>query len=113
MQFLYDANEFYRFRAAEALGYLCKVRTARNFILLLFWLLSDELGAYCISVPLGIAEIGERIKKCLKVLKVSMFYCLTIGKLRENTWRMAYAEQLELLRMPTQIHCKNLSLIHI
>ncbi len=59
MQFLYDADEFYRFRGAEALGYLCKGKTARNFILRLFWHLSDESGAYCIGAPLGIAEIGR------------------------------------------------------
>ncbi len=59
MQFLYDAEEFYRFRGAEALGYLCKGETARNFILRLFWHLSDESGAYCVGAPLGIAEIGR------------------------------------------------------
>jgi hypothetical protein len=59
MQFLYDADEFYRFRGAEALGVLCKGETARNFILRLFWHLSDESGAYCIGAPLGIAEIGR------------------------------------------------------
>ena len=30
-----------------------------NFILRLFWHLSDESGAYCIGAPLGIAEIGR------------------------------------------------------
>ncbi len=59
MQFLYDSDEFYRFRGAEALGYLCRGKTARNFILRLFWHLSDESGAYCIGAPLGIAEIGR------------------------------------------------------
>ncbi len=59
MLFLYDSDEFYRFRGAEALGYLCKGKTARNFILRLFWHLSDESGAYCIGAPLGIAEIGR------------------------------------------------------
>ncbi len=59
MAYLYDGNEFYRFRAAEALGELCRGRTAREFILRLFWHLSDESGAYCIGAPLGIAEIGR------------------------------------------------------
>ena len=59
LQFLYDADEFYRFRGAEALGHLCKGNVARNFILRLFWHLSDESGAYCIGAPLGIAEIGR------------------------------------------------------
>ncbi len=59
MAFLYDADEFYRFRGAEALGYLCKGEKARNFILRLFWHLSDESGAYCVGAPLGIAEIGR------------------------------------------------------
>jgi len=58
MRFLYDPDEFYRFRGAEALGYLCKGEKARNYILRLFWHLSDESGAYCIGAPLGIAEIG-------------------------------------------------------
>jgi len=59
MQFLYDADEFYRFRGAEALGYLCRGQTAKNFILRLFWHLSDESGAYCVGAPIGIAEIGR------------------------------------------------------
>ncbi len=59
MAFLYDPDEFYRFRAAEALGYLCKGERAREFILRLFWHLSDESGAYCVGAPLGIAEIGR------------------------------------------------------
>lgn len=59
MRFLYDADEFYRFRGAEALGYLCRGEKARNYILRLFWHLSDESGAYCIGAPLGIAEIGR------------------------------------------------------
>ena len=44
---------------AEALGYLCRGNVAMNFILRLFWHLSDESGAYCIGAPLGIAEIGR------------------------------------------------------
>jgi|GEM_PF-515932 hypothetical protein len=59
LSFLYDVEEIYRFRAAEALGYLCKGDVARNFILRLFWHLNDESGAYCIGAPLGIAEIGR------------------------------------------------------
>jgi len=59
MQFLYDADEFYRFRGAEALGHLCRGNVARNFILRLFWHLSDESGAYCVGAPIGIAEIGR------------------------------------------------------
>ncbi len=63
MAFLYDGDEFYRFRGAEALGYLCRGEKARNFILRLFWHLSDESGAYCIGAPLGIAEIGRNNPK--------------------------------------------------
>ncbi len=59
MRFLYDADEFYRFRAAEAMGYLLRGEKAREFILRLFWHLSDESGAYCIGAPLAIAEIGR------------------------------------------------------
>ncbi len=59
MKYLYDGEEFYRFRGAEALGYLCRGEKARNYILRLFWHLSDESGAYCIGAPLGIAEIGR------------------------------------------------------
>ncbi len=58
MKYLYHPDEFYRFRGAEALGYLCRGEKARNYILRLFWHLSDESGAYCIGAPLGIAEIG-------------------------------------------------------
>jgi len=58
VRFLYDPDEFYRFRGAEALGYLCRGEKARNYILRLFWHLSDESGAYCVGAPLGIAEIG-------------------------------------------------------
>ncbi len=57
--FLYDVDEFYRFRGAEALGYLCRGVKAREYILRLFWHLSDESGAYCIGAPLAIAEIGR------------------------------------------------------
>ena len=63
MAFLYDGDEFYRFRGAEALGQLCRGEKARNFILRLFWHLSDESGAYCIGAPLGIAEIGRNNPK--------------------------------------------------
>ncbi len=63
MAFLYDTDEFYRFRGAEALGYLCRGEKARNFILRLFWHLSDESGAYCVGAPLGIAEIGRNNPK--------------------------------------------------
>lgn len=57
LKYLYHPNEFYRFRGAEALGCLCKDK-AKNYILRLFWHLSDESGAYCIGAPLGIAKIG-------------------------------------------------------
>jgi len=58
--FLYHPEELLRFRAAEALGYLCKGEKAREIILRLFWHLSDESGGYCVGAPLGIAEIGRR-----------------------------------------------------
>ncbi len=69
MAFLYDANELYRFRGAEALGYLCRGRKAREFMLRLFWHLSDESGAYCIGAPLGIAEIGRNDPKEFETFK--------------------------------------------
>lgn len=59
ISFLYHPDELIRFRAAEALGYLCRGERAKNYILRLFWHLSDESGAYCIGAPLGIAEIGK------------------------------------------------------
>ncbi len=59
MRYLYHPNEFYRFRGAEALGYLLRGEKARNYILRLFWHLTDESGAYCVGAPLGIAEIGR------------------------------------------------------
>lgn len=57
--FLYHPEEIVRFKAAEALGRICRGKTARNYILRLFWHLNDESGAYCIGAPLGIAEIGR------------------------------------------------------
>lgn len=60
LAYLYHPDELLRFRAAEALGELCRGEKARNYILRLFWHLSDESGAYCIGAPLGIAEIGRR-----------------------------------------------------
>jgi hypothetical protein len=57
--FLYHPSELLRFEAAETLGRKVKGEEARNFILRLFWHLSDESGAYCIGAPLGIAEIGR------------------------------------------------------
>lgn len=57
--FLYHPQEIVRFKAAEALGKVCKGKSARNFILRLFWHLNDESGGYCIGAPLGIAEIGR------------------------------------------------------
>ena len=57
--FLYHPDELLRFKAAEVLGRKVKGEEARNFILRLFWHLSDESGAYCIGAPLGIAEIGR------------------------------------------------------
>ncbi|WP_202318956.1 DVU0298 family protein [Archaeoglobus neptunius] len=59
VSFLYHPDELLRFRAAEALGVMCKGSKARNYILRLFWHLSDESGAYCVGAPLGIAEIGR------------------------------------------------------
>ncbi len=59
LAYLYHPDELFRFRAAEALGELCSGSKARNYILRLFWHLSDESGAYCIGAPLGIAEIGR------------------------------------------------------
>ena len=59
ISFLYHPDELLRFRAAEALGYLCKGEKAREIILRLFWHLSDESGGYCVGAPLGIAEIGR------------------------------------------------------
>ncbi|MDI3498475.1 MAG: hypothetical protein PWQ40_1844, partial [Archaeoglobus sp.] len=47
--FLYHPDELLRFKAAEVLGRKVKGEEARNFILRLFWHLSDESGAYCIG----------------------------------------------------------------
>ena len=59
VSFLYHPSEVLRFKAAEVLGRKVRGEEARNFILRLFWHLSDESGAYCIGAPLGIAEIGR------------------------------------------------------
>jgi len=67
--YLYHPDELLRFRAAEALGYLCRGEKAREIILRLFWHLSDESGGYCIGAPLGIAEIGRSNPKIFEGFK--------------------------------------------
>ena len=69
LPFLYYSEEIYRFRAAEALGYLCRNHVARNYILRLFWHLNDESGGYCIGAPLGIAEIGKTNPRVFETFK--------------------------------------------
>ncbi|WP_457548625.1 DVU0298 family protein [Archaeoglobus sp.] len=108
MRFLYDADEFYRFRGAETLGYLCKGQKAREYILRLFWHLSDESGAYCIGAPLGIAEIGRNNPKEFEGFKnryVSLlenweverkYVAYGIGRTAEIV-RDAYPNPIELL----------------
>ncbi|AEA46662.1 DVU0298 family protein [Archaeoglobus veneficus] len=63
--FLSDGDELYRFRAAEALGIVCKniaesdEEHVRKILRRLFWSLNDESGSYCVGAPLGIGEIGR------------------------------------------------------
>jgi len=67
--YLYHTDELLRFRAAEALGYLCRGEKAREIILRLFWHLSDESGGYCVGAPLGIAEIGRSNPEIFEAFK--------------------------------------------
>jgi len=108
MRYLYYPDEFYRFRGAEALGYLCRGQKAREYILRLFWHLSDESGAYCIGAPLGIAEIGRNNPKEFEGFKnryVSLlenweverkYVAYGIGRTAEIV-RDAYPNPIELL----------------
>lgn len=75
-RYLYSAEELLRFKAAEALAVLCPKSNARNYILRLFWLLSDESGAYCIGSPLGIAEIGRKNPDIFESFKIKFLYLL-------------------------------------
>lgn len=54
---------------------------ARNYILRLFWHLSDESGAYCIGAPLGIAEIGRNNPEEFEGFK-NKYVSLTTGRWR-------------------------------
>ena len=74
-RYLYSSEELLRFKAAEALGILAK-SNARNYILRLFWLLSDESGAYCIGAPLAIAEIGRNNPDIFQSFKLKFLYLL-------------------------------------
>ncbi|MFN3383971.1 MAG: hypothetical protein ACK401_03635 [Archaeoglobaceae archaeon] len=75
-EFLYSDREILRFKSAEALGVLCKGDVAYNYILRLFWHLSDESGAYCIGAPLAIAEIGLRNPNIFEGFKLKYLYLL-------------------------------------
>ncbi len=75
-KFLYSDREILRFKSAEALGVLCRGDVAYNYILRLFWHLSDESGAYCIGAPLAIAEIGFRNPEVFEGFKLKYLYLL-------------------------------------
>ncbi len=109
LAYLYHPDEFFRFRAAEALGELCSGNKARNYILRLFWHLSDESGAYCIGAPLGIAEIGRTNPEIFEGFKnkyVSLladweverkYVAYGIGRLRDIV-KSAYPDPVEKLQ---------------
>ncbi|MEM3506000.1 MAG: hypothetical protein QW532_07210 [Archaeoglobaceae archaeon] len=75
-KFLYSDQEILRFKSAEALGVLCRGNLAYNYLLRLFWHLSDESGAYCIGAPLAIAEIGLRNPEIFESFKFKFLYLL-------------------------------------
>lgn len=75
-RFLYSDQEILRFKSAEALGVLCKGSLAYNYLLRLFWHLSDESGAYCVGAPLAIAEIGLRNPEVFESFKMKFLYLL-------------------------------------
>lgn len=74
--FLYSDREILRFKSAEAIGTLCKGSVAYNYLLRLFWHLSDESGAYCVGAPLAIAEIGLRNLEIFEGFKLKFLYLL-------------------------------------
>lgn len=106
-KFLYSDREILRFKSAEALGILCKGDLAYNYLLRLFWHLSDESGAYCIGAPLAIAEIGLRNPEVFEGFKMKFLYLLeneeversyvAYGILR-NAKTYDFAEAKDLLR---------------
>jgi hypothetical protein len=64
---LYDSEREICYRAAQALGMVCKVEAARNMpmarriIRHLFWTMNDESGSICWYAPEAIGEILVRI----------------------------------------------------
>lgn len=75
-RFLYSDREILRFKAAEALGSLCRGNSAYNYLLRFFWHLSDESGAYCVGAPLAIAEIAFRNLEVFEGFKMKFLYLL-------------------------------------
>jgi len=64
ISFLYD-NELSMFRAAEAIGYICKSiyrenpELVKETIRRMFWYMNEENGGYCMGAPIVIGEIAR------------------------------------------------------
>lgn len=68
ISFLYQ-DEFYMFRAAEAIGYLCHLvrredpDTAKEIVRRMFWYMNEENGGNCRGAPIVIGEVGRLIEE--------------------------------------------------
>jgi len=64
ISYLYS-DELYMFRAAEAIGYICryiyreKPETVKEIIRRMFWYMNEENGGYCMGAPIVVGEIGR------------------------------------------------------
>ena len=64
ISYLYG-DELYMFRAAEAIGYICRYlyrdepETAKETIRRMFWYMNEENGGYCMGAPIVVGEIGR------------------------------------------------------
>jgi len=64
ISYLYS-DELYMFRAAEAIGYICRYiyreepETVKEIIRRMFWYMNEENGGYCMGAPIVVGEIGR------------------------------------------------------
>ena len=64
ISFLYG-DELFMFRAAEAIGYICKSiyrenpELVKETIRRMYWYMNEENGGYCMGAPIVIGEIGR------------------------------------------------------
>jgi len=64
ISYLYG-DELYMFRAAEAIGYICRYiyreepETVKEIIRRMFWYMNEENGGYCMGATIVVGEIGR------------------------------------------------------